>query len=173
MARFETNQDKIIKSYLLEKNKKLYKKARAVVIKDNKLLLIKIQYNNGKIHYLLPGGGIDDNETVKQAIIRETLEEYNAVVSPIKYLDKQYYNIDLEYNNEKFTSHRVEYYYLCKFEKFIDNMEMGVGDEFKNPEKKYSKVELSLSDVFNTRPCDINNISERTYERIVNYLKSL
>ena len=171
MARNETDKDKIIQSYHLEKNKKFYKKARAVVIKDSKLLLIKIEYNNGKIHYLLPGGGIEGDETVKQAVIRETLEEYNAIVTPIKYLDKQYYNIPLEYNGEKFTSHRVEYYYLCKFEEFAENMEMGVGEEFKKDDRTYLKVELSLEDLLNIEPRTINNISQRTYDKIVEYLK--
>ena len=106
-------------------------------------------------------------------VVRETLEEYNAVVTPVKYLDKQYYNIELEYNGEQFTSHRVEYYYLCKFEKFAENMEMGVGEEFKKSDRTYKKVELTLSDVLNTRPKDINSISERTYSRIVEYLKSI
>ena len=172
MARFETNVDKIRMSYELTKNHKFFRKARAFVFKDNKLLLIRIDYKDGRVHYLLPGGGVDDGETIKEAIIRETLEEYNAEVDIIKYLDKQFYNIDLEYNGESFRSNRVEYYYICNFKTFANNMSFGIGNEFVNPEKTYSKVELSLNEVLKLRPKDINSISLRTYEKLVNYMKN-
>ncbi len=173
MARFETNVDKIKMSYELTKNRKFFRKARAIVIKDNKLLLIRIDYKDGRVHYLLPGGGVDEGETIKDAIIRETLEEYNAEVDVIKYLDKQHYHIDLEYNGESFRSNRVEYYYLCKFKKFSNNDSFGVGNEFVNPEKTYSKVELSLEDVLKLKPQNINSMCERTYEKLIFFMKTL
>ena len=173
MARFETNVDKIKMSYELTKNRKFFRKARAIVIKDNKLLLIRIDYKDGRVHYLLPGGGVDDGETIKDAIIRETLEEYNAEVEIIKYLDKQHYFIDLEYNGEKFRSNRVEYYYLCRFKNFSNNTSFGIGNEFVNSEKIYSKVELSLDEVLKLQPKDINSMQQRTYEKLVFFMKTL
>lgn len=171
MARKETNIKKIEMSYNLTRQRKFFRKARAVVVKNNKLFLIRVDYNDGRVHYLLPGGGVENGETIKQAIVRETLEEYNAVVTPIKYLDKQYYNIELEYNGESFVSHRVEYYYVCRFESFVDDMPMGVEDEFKSFDRKYTKVELSLKDVLKLKHKDINSMNERTYRRLVGYMK--
>lgn len=173
MARNEVSKSKIEMSYKLTKNRKFFKKARAIVIKDKKILLIRVDYKSGHVHYLLPGGGVDDGETIKQAIIRETLEEYNAVATPIKYMGKQYYNVDLERDGEKFVSHRVEYYYLCKFEKFIDNMPMGIGNEFINPEKTYTKVELSLNEILKLKPRNLNDMNEKVYLNLVEYLKSI
>lgn len=173
MARRETNPAKIEKSYYITKARKFFRKARAIVIKDGKLLLIKMLFNDGRVHYLLPGGGVEDGEAIKDTILRETLEEYNAAVKILKYLDKQYYNIDLEFNGEKFVSHRVEYYYLCEFENFVDGIEMGVGDEFVSNEKTYSKVELALDEVLKLRAKDINGMSEKTYAKLVDYVKSI
>lgn len=173
MARNETNLSKVKMSYELTKRNKFFRKARAMVIKDKKLLLIRVDYKSGHVHYLLPGGGVDAGEEIKHAIIRETLEEYNADVTPIKYLDKQYYNVELEYNGEKFISHRVEYYYVCRFDKFSNRTKMGVGKEFENPEKKYSKVELSYDEVKRLKPKQINDMCERTYQKLLNYLKSV
>ena len=51
MARFETNVDKIKMSYELTKNRKFFRKARAIVIKDNKLLLIRIDYKDGRVSF--------------------------------------------------------------------------------------------------------------------------
>ena len=171
MARKETNINKVKMSYELTKNHKFFKKARAIVIKDNKILLIRVDYKDGHVHYLLPGGGVDAGETIKQAIIRETLEEYNANVTPIKYLDKQYYNIELEYNNEKFVSNRVEYYYVCKFDNFANRNKMGVGKEFENPDKKYTKIELSYEELLLLNHNSINSMNERTYNKLLQYLK--
>ena len=173
MARKETNLKKVEMSYNLTKARKFFKKARAIVIKDKKLLLIRVDYQNGHVHYLLPGGGVEGDETIKQTIIRESLEEYNAEVVPIKYLDKQFYNIDLEFKGEAFSSHRVEYYYVCEFVKFSNNKTMGVGKEFVSSEKTYTKVELSLEDVLKLKPKDINSMCERTYHKLVDYMKSI
>lgn len=173
MARNETNPEKIKYSYGLTKQRKFFRKARAIVIKDGKLLAIRIDYNNGKHHYLLPGGGVDDNETIKDAMVRETLEEYNAVVVPTKYLDKQYYNIPLEYNGEKFVSHRIDYYYICEFKNFSNNTEFGIGEEFKKDDRTYTKVELSLEDVLKEKPQNLNSMCERTYKKLVFYMKTL
>ena len=173
MARKETNLKKIEMSYNLTKNRKFFKKARAVVVKDKKLLLIKVDYKDGHVHYLLPGGGVENGETIKQTIIREAFEEYNAEVVPIKYLDKQYYNIDLEYNDEKFVSHRVEYYYICEFKTFSNRKTMGVGKEFVSDEKKYTKVEYSLDDILKLKPKDLNSMCERTYNKLVEYIRNM
>lgn len=49
-------------------------RATGVVIKDNKVLLIK-RFNNGKQYYVFPGGGVEEGETVEEALIRELKEE--------------------------------------------------------------------------------------------------
>ena len=171
MARNETNLKKIEMSYNLTKNRKFFKKARAIVIKDKKLLVIRVDYKNGHVHYLLPGGGVEGDEKIKQAIVREAFEEYDAEVVPTKYLDKQYYNIELEYNGEKFVSHRVEYYYVCEVKNFSNKKTMGVGKEFVSSEKTYSKIELSVEDILKLKPKDLNSMCERTYNKLIEYLK--
>ncbi|MEO6514008.1 MAG: NUDIX domain-containing protein [Candidatus Saccharimonadales bacterium] len=54
--------------------------ARAIVIKDDKLLVIH-RNKFGKEYYTLPGGGIDSGETPEQAIIREMDEETGVVIA--------------------------------------------------------------------------------------------
>ena len=48
--------------------------AKAVVIKDNKLLAIKLNDGNEEF-YILPGGGQDSEEQLPQAVVREVREE--------------------------------------------------------------------------------------------------
>ena len=46
----------------------------AFVIRDNKILMEKIYYDN-RYFYTIPGGGIEENETPEEAAIRELKEE--------------------------------------------------------------------------------------------------
>jgi 8-oxo-dGTP diphosphatase len=55
------------------------KSVRAVVIKDDKLLLMK-RNKFGDVFYSLVGGGIDYGETAEQSLHRELLEEASIAV---------------------------------------------------------------------------------------------
>ncbi len=49
--------------------------ASAVIVRDNKLLLVKFDDADVGVHYNLPGGGVEDNELLEDAVRREVLEE--------------------------------------------------------------------------------------------------
>ncbi|OGZ32939.1 MAG: hypothetical protein A2V69_02965 [Candidatus Portnoybacteria bacterium RBG_13_40_8] len=50
------------------------KRVAAVIIKDNKILLMR-RIKDGQEYFVFPGGGIKENESVEDAIIREIKEE--------------------------------------------------------------------------------------------------
>jgi 8-oxo-dGTP diphosphatase len=53
--------------------------ARAIVIHDNKLLLIE-RWRDGLHYFSVPGGGIEDDETPEQTATRELAEETGCVI---------------------------------------------------------------------------------------------
>jgi 8-oxo-dGTP diphosphatase len=53
---------------------RLRNSAKAIIIKNNKLLVTKQQDERG-IFYLLPGGGQEAGEKLKECLIRECIEE--------------------------------------------------------------------------------------------------
>jgi len=53
-----------------------------VVIKEDKLLLVRHTYGNGKGMLVIPGGFVDIGETPQDALKREFLEETNIHVEP-------------------------------------------------------------------------------------------
>jgi 8-oxo-dGTP diphosphatase len=49
--------------------------SQALIIQDNKVLMVKQYVQRGDIVWNFPGGGIEESETPEQACIRETKEE--------------------------------------------------------------------------------------------------
>ena len=54
---------------------------RAVIIKGNKILMVRLEKTN---EYKFPGGGIEEDETIEEALTREVLEEVGRNVSKIE-----------------------------------------------------------------------------------------
>lgn len=172
-------------SYSLFKNHRFFKKARSIVLDSKKLLLIEVTYLSGNTHdlhpnpnrklkdkhYLLPGGGVDEGETIKQATIRETLEEYGVNVSPVKYLGKQYYKVPMNIDGTDFVSNRVEYFYLCKLVNDEESSQFGLESEFEEKGKIYKKVKLSLDDIKKLDPSDLNDMNKTIYDELIKYLE--
>lgn len=103
-------QEKAKLSYKKYKNNEYFEKARAIVAKYGKVLLIK-DLSNGNI--TVPGGGVDDGETIKQAVIREAKEETGMDVEPVCVVSEATYEVPMKYKNKEFISKRRETYYLC------------------------------------------------------------
>jgi ADP-ribose pyrophosphatase YjhB (NUDIX family) len=53
--------------------------AKAVIIENGRILLLKHEDQDGE-WYSLPGGGQENGETLKEALVRECQEEINTVV---------------------------------------------------------------------------------------------
>jgi len=82
---------------------------RAVVFKDDKLLLIKTK----KGDYKFPGGGTEQDESHCEALMREVLEETGYHVDRVNEL----VGIIIEKKPDKFDSTKIfemkSYYYIC------------------------------------------------------------
>ena len=98
---------------------------RAVVIKDNKILLVKEQFD-GK--WALPGGYQDVNMSIKENAIKEASEEAGAVVNPVKIIAVLDYN---RHHHVNFPFGMVKVFVLCEYvsHSFVENTET-LGAEF-------------------------------------------
>ncbi|MBW3113121.1 MULTISPECIES: NUDIX domain-containing protein [Bacillaceae] len=54
-------------------------RAGAVIVEEGKILLAEFQDENG-LHYNLPAGGVEEGESIKEAVVREAFEETGAQV---------------------------------------------------------------------------------------------
>ena len=80
--------------------------SRAIIIEDGKLLTMfrrKIKSDGTiKEYYVIPGGGLEENETLEENVIRELKEEFNVDIEVIKFLE------NVEYEDT------IANYFLCK-----------------------------------------------------------
>ena len=100
--------------------------ARAVIINDGKILLIKMQDRRG-VFYILPGGGQRPGETLEQAVERECKEETGCEVT----VGKLIYIREYIGRNHTFSkAHRRFHQLEAEFEAQITcNENFGVGCE--------------------------------------------
>lgn len=59
----------------------------AIIVKDSKILLIKRATEPFKDLWALPGGGVDYNETLEEALKKEVQEEVGLLVKSTKFLN--------------------------------------------------------------------------------------
>ena len=104
--------------------------ARAIIIKDNKIYMVhSLVYD----YYKFPGGGIENNESTIDALIRETKEEAGLIV--IKDSIKEYgYVHRVQKADEPSYSKFIQdnFYYICDVENKILEQQL---DDYENFEK--------------------------------------
>ncbi|MBU4217163.1 NUDIX domain-containing protein [Candidatus Parcubacteria bacterium] len=125
----------------------MQKRVRAVIVQDGKVLTIK-RIKNNEAYFVFPGGGVDDGEDNKSALVRECLEEINVSVSVADLIFKQVFN-----QNE-------ELFYLCDI--VSGAVGHGHGEEYKkmSGNNYYEPTWLSLVDIKDNdiRPGEIINV---------------
>ncbi len=132
-----------------------------IVIKKDKVLAIKSKYGKEEF-YLFPGGGVEFGETLRDAAIRETLEETGYKVEIIKPV---YIN---EYIDAKNKSRRViNLFFFAKLRGKRKN-------KIKNDGGKIKQIEwISIDKVkkINIKPRLIKENLEEDYKKKFNIVR--
>ena len=97
----------------IKTDKKKFKyRVNGIVIKDNKILTIKMKNN---VSYCLPGGHVELGEDSKTAIIREMLEELDTNVT----IQKELAVVENFYTDKNsLLTHEISFYYIVNPDNF-------------------------------------------------------
>ena len=118
--------------------------SRAIIIENGKLLTMfrrKIKKDGSvKEYYVIPGGGLEENETLEENVIRELKEEFNIDIAIVKFLGTE------EYDDT------IANYFLCK----IVNGTPKLGGEELERMTKENYYEIRYIDLKNIDSYDIN-----------------
>lgn len=114
--------------------------SRAIIIEDGKLLAMfrrKVKKDGSvKEYYVIPGGGLEDGETLEENVIRELKEEFNVDIEVVKFLTTE------EYDDT------IANYFLCKI---VNGTPKLGGEELDRmtPENYYEIRYIDLNDIDN------------------------
>ena len=87
--------------------------AKAVIVKQGKLLALKMQENGGT-YYILPGGGQNKGETLHEALQRECMEELGVTVEIGDLLFvREYIGKNHELSVKHADAHQTEFMFAC------------------------------------------------------------
>ncbi|HWT74159.1 MAG TPA: NUDIX domain-containing protein [Mobilitalea sp.] len=96
--------------------RKIRNSAKALIIRDGKMLASKID-DNGDVFYIMPGGGQEVEELLPDTVKRECAEEMGIIVEP-----KSLVFVVEGLHGEPF--HRIDLVFLCDFIGEIENAEI-------------------------------------------------
>ncbi|MDP3800436.1 MAG: NUDIX domain-containing protein [bacterium] len=118
-------------------------RVRAIIIRNGNIILIK-RTKKDEVYFVFPGGGVEEGETEKEALIREIKEELGVDAEVKESIVSQSFN--------KRGSDDIEHFYSCN----ILGGVIGTGD---GPEfQKYSGYE-GLHEIVEIPLLDISNIN--------------
>ncbi|MEM6632809.1 MAG: NUDIX domain-containing protein, partial [Bacteroidota bacterium] len=86
--------------------------AKALIIQDSQILLLKCQ-RDGQIYYNLPGGGQEHGERIDEALVRECWEEAGAEVRVKQLVFVRDY-ISKNHGASDPTIHQLELFFTCE-----------------------------------------------------------
>lgn len=116
------------------------KRVGAVVVKNNKILLVH-RFKNGSEYWVLPGGGVEDDESIEEGLRREVKEETGLDL------------LKFEFLGESELGEQSHFFYRCELSEGIPQMG-GPEKEISNDQNVYIlewvpiKEMLSLENLF-------------------------
>ncbi len=127
----------VMKMAIYENNKRIVSRA-ITFIDDSILLMERHRLDKGvMLHYFtIPGGGVEENETYKEAAVRETLEETCCEIKIVKELEV-----------EDFGSGICHWFYA----KYVSGTPILGGEELErnDPDNHYEVVLVPISEIDN------------------------
>jgi ADP-ribose pyrophosphatase YjhB (NUDIX family) len=138
--------------------RKIRNSAKALIIKDGKMLASKIN-DKGDVFYIMPGGGQDIEELLPETVKRECAEEMGIIVEP-----QSLVFVVEGLHGESF--HRVDLVFLCDYIGEIKNAKIQgdknqIGFEWLSIENLIneplypSKLRLQIINLFNGKKTNV------------------
>lgn len=125
---------------------------RAVIFKNNELVVFK-RRKNGEEYYSLPGGGLENYEDMESCVLREIEEEYSCKSKILGYLGRR------EDNNS------VQYYFHLEL---FGNPILGGEEKDRNcKENQYTIVYIPLESIKNSKIYNVDLIENAIINKYV------
>ncbi len=127
---------------------------RAVLVKDGKILLVKLKDNSGNF-FVLPGGGQKHGETMTSTVKRECAEELGIAIEPKRlcYV-REYIGANHEFAQRHKYFHQIEIVFECEL---LDDSHIGTGTEEDQRQVGFEWIPIENLPNTNIRPSCFKN----------------
>ena len=120
------------------------KRATAIILKNDQILLLH-RVKPSREYFILPGGGVEEGESIEEALVREVKEELSLEVKKWRFLFK-IENLAMPSEATIHKGNRDEYYFLI--EEYVGIPEIGGPEkERMNEQNQYHIVWFGLDEV--------------------------
>ncbi|UVI32737.1 NUDIX domain-containing protein [Paenibacillus spongiae] len=101
----------------MRKNLPIRTAARAVIIRDDKLLVLRRSGIQGEF-FVLPGGGQEHGESIRETLVREVFEEVSLRVEPeeLLFINEFIGSKHSAFPEQERDVHQLDFTFLCKVE---------------------------------------------------------
>jgi 8-oxo-dGTP pyrophosphatase MutT (NUDIX family) len=131
-------------------------RATAVIIKDGMILLIH-RLRDGEEYFVLPGGGVEEGESIEEATIREVKEETSFDAK----INKKLWEFSNEYNGNI----KMHYFYLVT--DFSGELKLGGEEAEQNSPENHYELEWHKLDKIQNLPLYPEIVKEKLKELLV------
>ena len=115
---------------------------RGIIVKDNKILLSYEKKNN---KYVIPGGGVEENENYITCLKREIKEETGYIVTKETFLEiKEYF-----YWNKNWE--HIQHYFICDIISYENELNLTDREKEEGCTTKWVDIEKAI-DIFSSYP---------------------
>lgn len=130
--------------------------AKALIVREGKLLLNRCVHSNGSVYYDLPGGGQQPYESLEQAVVREVREETGYIVRVMRFAalaEEIYTSGKLRKEYPEYT-HRVKHIFVAE----LTDEQQGAPTELDMGMERCEWIPLeSLKDLAELHPSALKN----------------
>lgn len=138
-----------------------------IIMQDNKFLFVE-EIDNGQAVYNQPAGHLDENETLQQAAVRETLEETGHQCQLTGYLGLYIYTAPsngITYHRHCFTANSLMYNPNAQLDTGIIGIAWLTIDELINSNKARSPLVIKCAqDYLSRTPYPLHLIYEHSHD---------
>jgi len=139
-------------------NQRFHVGAYGILINENKILLIKKSRGAYRGMYDFPGGGIEFNERIEEALKREFIEETGVILDNFSFLDYNEHFCDyLSEGGENRSLHHIAFYF-----KVFGNV-----DKIKEEPDGQDSLGAELVDIDNLDKIEIAPIARPIIEKLI------
>lgn len=129
--------------------------ARAIILKNESVLLVQMKNDAGEF-FILPGGGQVHGETLVHAVKRECMEELGIEISVGRLIyTREYIGKNHQFDNRHNNFHQIEHVFACRI---VNDTHLGNGHETDKKQIGYRWIKLNELSKYKVLPSPIKSL---------------